>query len=158
MSGWSGRSVRPSSSNSGGQTNQHFDLKFWFSKLDPGSVKLLTIIFLTDKYENKDVGWLKESIFNISFEMFIEHRAHCGRLWVVEVEGKVQVTLEAKLINILIWKLCFFQLLSAHFYFIFSRSWEIQCFLYTVAAMSKSWNIQVAVWHKKGDPQLSFWI
>ena len=42
--------------------------------------------------------------------MFIKHRAHCGRLWVVEVEGKVQVTLEAKLINILIWKLCFFQL------------------------------------------------
>ena len=43
--------------------------------------------------------------------MFIEHRAHCGRRWVVEVEGKVQVTLEAKLINILIWKLCFFQLI-----------------------------------------------
>ena len=43
--------------------------------------------------------------------MFIKHRAHCGRLWVVEVEGKVQVTLEAKLINILIWKLCFFQLI-----------------------------------------------
>ena len=43
--------------------------------------------------------------------MFIEHRAHCGRLWVVEVEGKVQVTLEAKLINISVWKLCFFQLI-----------------------------------------------
>ena len=52
--------------------------------LDPGSVKPQKII-LTNKYENKDVGWLKESIFNISFEIFIEHRAHCGRLWVVEV-------------------------------------------------------------------------
>ena len=39
--------------------------------------------------------------------MFIVHRAHCARLWVVEVEGQVQVTLEAKLINILTWNFNF---------------------------------------------------
>ena len=39
--------------------------------------------------------------------MFIVHRAHCGRLWVVEVEGQVQVTLEAKLIDILTWNFNF---------------------------------------------------
>ena len=32
VSGWSGRTGRPCSSHSDGQTNQHFDLKLWFSK------------------------------------------------------------------------------------------------------------------------------
>ena len=44
--------------------------------------------------------------------------AHCGRLWVVEVEeveGKVQVTLEAKLLNILTWNFDFLK--SFLFYF-----------------------------------------
>ena len=42
--------------------------------------------------------------------MFIVHRADCGRLWVVEVEDverQVQVTLAAKLINILTWNFDF---------------------------------------------------
>ena len=52
------------------------------------------------------LGDKNEGIITIFCEMFIVLRAHCGRLWVVEVEkveGQVQVTLEAKLINILIF-------------------------------------------------------
>ena len=82
--------------------------KWWFCRLDPGSVKPQKIIFLTNKYENKNVVWWKKGMINTSYEMFIVHSAQCDRLWVVEVTCQVQVTLQSKLINILIWKLCFF--------------------------------------------------
>ena len=59
--------------------------------------------FLTNNMKKR---W-KEGIITISREMFIVHRAHCGKLWVFEVEGQVQVTLEAKLIDILTWNLDF---------------------------------------------------
>ena len=51
--------------------------------------------------------------------MFIVHRAHCSRQWMAEVEeneGLVQVTLEAKLINILTWNFDFLN--SFLFYFV----------------------------------------
>ena len=82
--------------------------KWWFSRFDLGSVKPQRIIFLTNKYENKNVVWWKKGMINTSYEMFIVHSAQCDRLWVVEVTCQVQVTLQSKLINILIWKLCFF--------------------------------------------------
>ena len=68
------------------------------SRLDPGSVKPQKIIFLTNEYEKKiDKRW-KESIITIPCEMFIEHSAHCGRLWVVEVSCQVQVNFLKKTI------------------------------------------------------------
>ena len=62
------------------------------------------------KNMKKSVVWWKESIINTSYETFIEHSAHCGRLWVVEVSCQVQASLAAKLINIFSWKLHFIQL------------------------------------------------
>ena len=66
------------------------------------------MIFLTNKHGKKSVGWWKESIINTSCEMFIEHSAHCGRLWVVEVSCQVQVNFLKKTIIFLIWKCHFF--------------------------------------------------
>ena len=63
----------------------------------------------------KGVGWWKESIINTSCEMFIEHSAHCGRLWVVEVSCQVQVNFLKKTIIFLIWKCHFFPLILSLF-------------------------------------------
>ena len=43
--------------------------------------------------------------------MFIEHSAHCRRLWVVEVSCQVQVNFLTKVITFLIWKCHFFPLI-----------------------------------------------
>ena len=59
--------------------------------------------------------WWKESIINTSYEVFIEHSAHCGRLWVVEVSCQVQVNFLTKVITFLIWKCHFFPLLLSLF-------------------------------------------
>ena len=47
--------------------------------------------------------------------MFIEHSAHCGRLWVVEVSCQVQVNFLKKTIIFLIWKCQFFPLILSLF-------------------------------------------
>ena len=53
---------------------------------------------------------MKGEYNNTSFEMFIEHSAHYGRLWVVEVSCQVQVNFLTKGITFLIWKCHFFPL------------------------------------------------
>ena len=89
--------------------------KAWFSRLWTGSVKPHKIKILTNKYIKKiDERW-KESLINVPCEIFIEHRAHCGRLWVVEVSCPVQVNFLTKVITFLIWKCHFFPLLLSLF-------------------------------------------
>jgi hypothetical protein len=76
-------------------------------------------MFLANNMKKKDVWWWKEGIITIFCETFIVHKAHCGRLWVVEVEDverQVQVTLADKLINILTWNFNFLN--SFLFYFL----------------------------------------
>ena len=106
----------------------------WFSKLDPRSVKPWKIIFLTNNMKKK--CWLMKRRYYYHFLCVAE---------VEEVESEVQVILEAKLINILIWNFDFLN--SFLFYFL----QELRNPLLSVAAITKSWNIRVAVWHKKVD-------
>ena len=82
--------------------------------------------------------------------MFIVHRAHCGKLWVFEVEGQVQVTLEAKLIDILTWNFDFLN----PFLFYFLLELRNPLLFVHCGCYNQSWNIRVAVWHKKVDLQL----
>ena len=89
--------------------------KWWFCSFDPGSVKPQKIIFLTNEYGKKiDERW-KKSIITIPCKMFIEHSAHCGRLWVVEVSCQVWVNFLKKTIIFWIWKCHFFPLILSLF-------------------------------------------
>ena len=55
------------------------------------------------------------------------------RLCVVDLEGKFQTIIQAKLINFLVWK--FRSIIRTHFSSIFCRICQIHCFLHTVAAI-----------------------
>ena len=63
------------------------------------------------------------------------------RFCVVDLEGKFQTNLQAKLLNFLVWK--FRSIICTHFSSIFCRSCQIQCFLHTVAAILR-WSIHVS--------------
>ena len=140
--------------------------KWWFSRFDPGSVQPQKMIFLTNKYGKKGVEWWKESIINTSCEMFIEHSAHFGRLWVVEVSCQVQVNFLKKTIIFLIWKCHFFPLIlslflpgvvkSTAFYTLWLQFLEVEMseFQFGRSFTAKCWNDNNA---SKGSGFDNYW-
>ena len=66
------------------------------------------------------------------------------RLCVVDLEGKFQTNLQAKL-QLFILEI---QIYYTQFSSIFWRICQIQCFLQPVTAILKSWNIWIVIWSK----------
>ena len=87
----------------------------------------------------------------------IENIAYCSylgiyisqkiRLCIVNLEGKFQINLQAKPITFWVWK--FQSIICTHFFlFFFCRLCQILCFLQTVAAIPKSWQVKLWFLHQ----------
>ena len=74
---------------------------------------------------------MKTSTYCSHLGIYILQKA---RLYVVNLESQFQTSLEAKLINLLIWK---FRSIIFIFLLFFCRNCQLQCFLHTVHAISK---------------------
>ena len=64
------------------------------------------------------------------------------RLCIVDLEGKCQTKLQAKLLNFLVWK---FRSIILIFLLFFCRICQIQCFLHTVVAMLLCWHVWIMI-------------
>ena len=71
----------------------------------------------------------------------------------VDMEGKFQTNLQAKSISFLVWK--FRSIISTHFSPIFWRICRMHCFLNTVAVISKSWHIWIAIFASNYNSNMS---